>query len=380
MTNQNAATADARAWPATARAWFAPRTRVLLPAALVALLLSSEMLFQPGLFDFWSPVDVLFAWVEYLAELAGIAAAMVGAYWFVDVAIERWPGLLRWRLLWMAAAFHAVAFAGVWAMAVVVSGAALLPPTGVMLTQAVRFAFIGTLMVVMDTLWQKARRAASEAAALASGGAALAREERELQLRLLQAQIEPHFLFNTLANVRRLYRLHPDQGAQMMDSLKRYLQAALPSLRRADATLADELALVRSYLELLRMRMGERLVYTIDVDAGLGATPFPPMVVVTLVENAIKHGLEPSEHGGRIDVSARRLGGVLEVSVRDDGVGLNAYSTHGSGVGLVNVRRQLTGRYGRAARLQMQPQSPGFCATIEIPLAADPVPAALAVV
>ena len=213
---------------------------------------------------------------------------------------------------------------------------------------------------------------------VAAGGAALAREEHELQLRLLQAQIEPHFLFNTLANVRRLYQLHPDQGAQMMDSLKRYLRAALPSVRRADATLADELALVRSYLELLRMRMADRLVYTIVVDADLGATPFPPMIVMTLVENAIKHGLEPSEHGGRIDVRARRVGANLEVSVRDDGVGLNAQSTAGTGVGLANVRRQLTGRYGAAARLRLQPGSPGFSATIEVPLAADPAAAALA--
>jgi sensor histidine kinase YesM len=149
-------------------------------------------------------------------------------------------------------------------------------------------------------------------------------------------------------------------------------------VRRADATLADELALVRSYLELLRMRMAERLAYTIVADAGLGSTPFPPMIVVTLVENAIKHGLEPSERGGHIDVSARRRGATLEVSVSDDGVGLNAQSTHGSGVGLANVRRQLVGRYGAAARLRLQPQSPGFSATIEVPLGADPVPAALA--
>ncbi len=230
----------------------------------------------------------------------------------------------------------------------------------------------------MDTLWQKARRADSESAALSSDGAELAREERELQLRLLQAQIEPHFLFNTLANVRRLYRLQPDQGGQMMDSLKRYLRAALPSVRRADATLADELALARSYLELLRMRMAGRLAYRIVADADLGSLPFPPMIVVTLVENAIKHGLEPSEHGGSIEVRAQRRGTTLEVTVRDDGVGLNAQSTHGTGVGLANVRRQLTGRYGAAARLRLQPQSPGFSATIEVPLAADPPPGALA--
>jgi signal transduction histidine kinase len=343
----------------------------------VTLLLSSEPLFQPGLFDFWSPADVLHAWLEYLAELVGFAAVMVAAYWSVDAVIERWPGGRRWRVVWMAAAFHVVVFGALWGMTVISSEGAQLAPTGLALTQAVRYAFSGTILVVLDAMWRKARRADAEAAALASGGAALAREERELQLRLLQAQIEPHFLFNTLANVRRLYRLHPEQGAQMMDSLKSYLRAALPSVRRVDGTLGDELALVRSYLELLRMRMGDRLVFAIVVEPGLDAVPFPPMIVVTLVENAIKHGLEPSEHGGRIEVCARRLGALLKVSVRDNGVGLNAQSTHGSGVGLANVNRQLSGRYGTGARLRLAPQSPGFEATIEVPLV-DPVAPALA--
>jgi hypothetical protein len=376
MFGRDSTNADAGGWPETARAWLGSHTRVLLPSALVTLFLSSQLLFQPDLFGLWSPADVLLAWLEYLAELSFIAAAMIVAYWLVDAAVDQWPPLRRFRLLLMTVAFHAVAIGGLWAMAAAVTGAAL-PLTGLALSQAIQLAFIGTFLVIMDSLWQRARRADTEAAALASTGAALAREEHELQLRLLQAQIEPHFLFNTLANVRRLYRLHPDQGTEMMESLKRYLRAALPNVRRADATLADEFLLVRSYLELLRMRMAERLEYTIVVDPGLGATPFPPMIVVTLVENSIKHGLEPSERGGRIEVRARRLGALLEVSVRDDGVGLSAQSTHGTGVGLANVRRQLTGRYGAAARLCLRPQSQGFIATIEVPLAADSVPAAL---
>jgi len=377
MPDRNSAGADVRRWSEAARSWLAARQRVLLPVSLVILLLSSELLFQPGLFDFWSPVDVLLAWLEYLAELSSIGAAMVIAYWLVDDLIGRWPPAGRGRLLWMALAFLAVAFGSLSAITMATTGAATPPPAELTFTQSMRWALIGTFLVFMDTLWQKARRADSEAAALTSGGAMLAREERELQLRLLQAQIEPHFLFNTLANVRRLYRLHPDQGAQMMDSLKRYLQAALPSVRRADATLADELELVRSYLELLRMRMADRLAYTVTTDADLAALPFPPMIVVTLVENAIKHGLEPSEHGGRVDVRARRIGAMLEVSVRDDGVGLNAQSTHGSGVGLANVRRQLVGRYGPAARLRLEPQAQGFRAAVEVPLTADHVPAVL---
>jgi len=274
--------------------------------------------------------------------------------------------------LWMAAGLYAVAFAGVLAVTMVSSGTAQPPPVELALPQATRLALIGTFLVVMDALWQKARRADSEAAAISSGGVELAREERDLQLRLLQAQIEPHFLFNTLANVRRLYRLHPDQGAQMMDSLKLYLRAALPSVRRADATLADELALVRSYLELLRMRMAERLAYRIVADADVGRLPFPPMIVVTLVENAIKHALEPKPEGGSITVTADIANGNLRVTVADTGLGFGAAGKAGTGVGLANVRERLAALYSGRARFAIEANSPsGTIATIEVPYEPD---------
>ena len=200
----------------------------------------------------------------------------------------------------------------------------------------------------------------------------LAGDERELELQLLKAQIEPHFLFNTLANVRRLYRVQPHSGAQMMAHLKGYLRAALPGLRRSNPSLGDELALVQDYLALLKVRMGERLSYRVEDSSGLAELDFPPMVVLTLVENAVRHGLEPVSGGGHVDVQARIVDGCLQVTVIDDGVGLDSGSAGGTGVGLSNVRRQLQACYGHAAKLQIGSSGRGVAARIVMATAAPP--------
>jgi LytS/YehU family sensor histidine kinase len=200
--------------------------------------------------------------------------------------------------------------------------------------------------------------------------AQLVHDEAEQQLALLQAQIEPHFLFNVLGNVRRLYRTQPQNGSETIVSLMRYLRAALPQLRSPNATLDGELQLVRAYLDLLRVRMGARLTFSIDVDPSLDDLEFPPMLVMTLVENAIKHGLEPVGVG-TVTVRADRRSEALDVAVLDDGAGLGATASGGTGVGLANVRRQLMARYGTQARLTLEARRPrGTIATISIPIRA----------
>jgi LytS/YehU family sensor histidine kinase len=149
----------------------------------------------------------------------------------------------------------------------------------------------------------------------------LSRAETEQQLALLQAQIEPHFLFNVLGSIRRLYRTQPKAGAHTVASLLRYLREALPQLRSQQANLGHELELVRAYLDLFQVRMGARLGFSIEADRVLHRVAFPPMLLVTLVENAIKHGIEPSGVGGHVTVRAWRNGETLEVAVLDDGVG-----------------------------------------------------------
>jgi LytS/YehU family sensor histidine kinase len=216
---------------------------------------------------------------------------------------------------------------------------------------------------------------AAHAAELAR--AQLQQGESEQQLALLQAQMEPHFLFNILGNVRRLYRTRPQAGAEAIGSLMRYLRTALPQLRSRRGTLGEEIALVRAYLDLFQLRMGAKLGFSIVVDAALNDAEFPPMLLITLVENAIKHGLEPAG-GGHIDVRARRRRSVLEVTVLDDGAGFGALPGSGTGVGLVNARRQLAARYQSRARLTLEGREPrGARASIVIPLgsaqAVDPV-------
>src|SRR5262249_38874522 len=131
---------------------------------------------------------------------------------------------------------------------------------------------------------------------------ALDRRRSEARLQMMQAQIEPHFLFNTLATVKRLFRTEPHSGDAMLERLTQYLRAALPRLRDDESTLGDELDLVEAYLEILRARMGERLRFSIDASPRSRSLAFPSMMLITLVENAIKHGIERKPDGGRIDV------------------------------------------------------------------------------
>jgi sensor histidine kinase YesM len=196
----------------------------------------------------------------------------------------------------------------------------------------------------------------------------------EAHLSALQAQIEPHFLFNTLANVKRLYETLPAQGREMLASLINYLRAALPSMRQSGSTLARELELARSFLTILKMRMRDRLDFTIDGDARLAGARVPPMVLPTLVENAIKHGLSPLPEGGRIDIRARREGDDLVVEVRDDGAGFSGAG--GTGVGLANTRSRLAALYGGRAGLELSSGTPrGVVARIRLPLELSETPA-----
>jgi signal transduction histidine kinase len=189
----------------------------------------------------------------------------------------------------------------------------------------------------------------------------------EARLRMLEAQIEPHFLFNTLASVRRLYQTAPRDGAAMLDHLMRYLQVALPQMRVADSTLHLEVALTRSYLEIQRLRMGHRLAFEIDVPDELRRALVPPMMLVTLAENAIKHGLAPLPEGGRIDIRAGTDGDSLRLSVSDSGRGFTHSS--GGGTGLANIRARLAALYGVTGRLSLALNSPrGVVATIALPL------------
>ncbi|WP_246197447.1 sensor histidine kinase [Pseudoxanthomonas sacheonensis] len=194
--------------------------------------------------------------------------------------------------------------------------------------------------------------------------------EKELtvaKLSLLHAQVEPHFLYNTLASAQYLTRSDPARADEMLGNLITYLRHSLPRTEDSLSTLGEELERARAYLEILKIRMGTRLNLQIEVPDALKSIPFPAMMLQTLVENAIKHGLEPKSGGGTVWIIARTIDGMLAVTVADDGQGFNAGSS-GTGIGLKNVRERLRLAYGGAASFSIVANFPsGVAATINIP-------------
>lgn len=187
------------------------------------------------------------------------------------------------------------------------------------------------------------------------------------QLRLLQAQVEPHFLFNSLANVAALVESDPKLAGTLLDALIRYLRSSLTRTRDEGGTLGDEMALLTAFLDILKIRMGRRLAYSFEISPELLSVPFPPMLLQPLVENAVRHGLEPKLDGGCIAVSARRDGERLHIAVRDDGLGFA--DTPGSGIGVTNIRARLEALYGSGGRLELAPGvGGGVSATLTLPL------------
>jgi signal transduction histidine kinase len=203
----------------------------------------------------------------------------------------------------------------------------------------------------------------------------LKRQVVEARMAAMQAQVEPHFLFNTLASIDHLIETDPPRASQMQKNLIALLRASMPTMREAAGNggaaqrdLGRELQVIRPYLEILKVRMEERLTTEIDVPEGLQSAEFPSMMIQTLVENAIKHGLEPKAEGGHLRVKAEVLHGKLAVSVADTGLGFGKAATAGTGVGLANVRERLQMLYGAKASLAVTANAPsGTVVTITVP-------------
>jgi len=225
--------------------------------------------------------------------------------------------------------------------------------------------------------WNRQRVAQLEAQAASERARAEAVEKQALQaqLQLLQTQIEPHMLFNTLANLQGLIALDPPRAQHMLDQLIQYLRATLKASRAGSTTLGGEFTLLEAYLGLMAVRMGSRLQYRLDLPDALRDLPMPPMLLQPLIENAIKHGLEPKVDGGRIDVTARRDGERLSVTVADTGLGMDEHgiarhSEPGTGVGLANIRERLAALHGADGNLTLTANTPsGVIATLTLPSA-----------
>lgn len=190
----------------------------------------------------------------------------------------------------------------------------------------------------------------------------------ETHLKMLQAQIEPHFLYNTLANILSLMETDIGQARAMLTDLSRYLRATLVRTRQTHTTIGQEMAVVQSYVDIYRRRMGKRLQCRVVVPEHLQSHRFPPLVVQPLVENAIRHGIEPLIEGGEISVRVEQVKDKLQVLVMDSGRGISGGSHPDGGLGLANIRERLEAIYGRRARLILEENRPsGIKATIEVP-------------
>lgn len=193
------------------------------------------------------------------------------------------------------------------------------------------------------------------------------RKALDARLRLLQAQVQPHFLFNTLANVQALVDAGSPQASKVLANLIAYLRAAVPRMHAQVTTLEQELELVRAYLELMRMRMPDRLQFSLHIDAAAAKLQCPPMTLLTLVENAVRHGIDPSEIGGRIDVEVSVRENRCFARVSDTGVGLKTTGS-GLGTGLSNVRERMQLAFNGDTQLRLSAVEPhGVCAEVSFP-------------
>jgi len=255
-----------------------------------------------------------------------------------------------WRWCWLAQPFLLACAAGAAAQAYpplndVLGGASLSSPQ--MWGSALAFAALVGTVPLMYAQRQAGALRLSE----------LQRAALSAELKSLQAQVEPHFLYNTLANTRYLARHDPERAVSMLDHLIAYLRAALPDMRTPSSTLGRECELAGHYLALMEIRFGARLSTHVECPPALQDLAVPPMMLMSLVENAVQHGVEPKPGAVRVSVAAAERAGRLSIVVRDDGAGLQA--ALGSGVGLRNVRERLHALFGERAAFELRTAADG---------------------
>ena len=260
-----------------------------------------------------------------------------------------------------------------WLTGVDVGGFENLLPTQMMGTLVFTLLATGGAVLFFSSR-EKIARLQMTAAQEKARAESVARQAMQAQLQLLQAQIEPHMLFNTLANLQGLISFDPERAQLLLDQLIQYLRATLSSSRAGSTTLEQEFSLMQAYLGLMSIRMGARLRFTLDLPEALRQVKVPPMLLQPLVENAIQHGLEPKIEGGHVHVQASTDSGVLMLTVSDDGLGLDhPGQTKGTHLGVANIRERLRGMHGDAASLSLAANHPaGATACLTLPFHPPP--------
>lgn len=314
--------------------------------------------------------------METATYIVVIRATVVGLSALLAFSLfERWPArepkrLPRW-VLQLAAIVAVVPLAALLAYWLTTGGHPRFAEEQKRVVGYMMLTFMGMFFAPWIALGAMLRQreafARTQALAFDLERSELERKAVDARLRLLQAQVQPHFLFNTLANVQALVDAGSPQASVVLKNLIAYLRAAVPRLDDPATTLGQEVELVRAYLEVMQMRMPDRLTFSLQVEAATKRLECPPMTLLTLVENAVRHGIDPSEEGGHIDIQSHMTDGRCTVRVCDTGVGLQAGGS-GLGTGLASLRERLKLAFGGAAELRLHEVEPhGMCAEVEIP-------------
>ena len=340
-----------------------------LLALSVVFVLSTQLLFQFGLYGVWSLTDILLGWLDHFADQLIVGASIFAA---VAAAIFLPAKSNAWKHAMLVVSIALGALGGELLLLLRVPLPADTSAAAVLSSRVARWLVVAGLAYLYFVFRRQAAEAADKIHHSELQRIELDRQMTEAQLASLRAQIEPHFLFNTLANVQQLYRMDPGRGRKMLASFIAYLRSVLPQMRHDETALKHEVELARTYLDVLQVRMGGRLKVSFDVPEELAQLAFPPLALSTLTENAIKHGLNPLPEGGAIEISARIEGTQLKVSVADTGAGLRG--SGGTGAGVANLRARLAVLYGNAANLALEANEPrGIRATIAVPVRTVPM-------
>ena len=305
------------------------------------------------------------SWLALWHTASAVAAALVVPIPLIVAACNLAPSSGMRRLAWLTGSAAVCVFACVESPL-----PRLVAPVSI---ERYQWQQMAALVVVLVAVFEFRHRALAAAGALLRvqiDDVAADARLRDARLRMLQAQLAPHFLFNTLANVRRLAQTNRREAAAMLGDLVQYFSVTLSHHDDPRSTLGEEARLVDAYLRIHSIRMGARLAYAIEVPEELAPAHVPSMMLLTLVENAVKHGINPLSEGGFVRMRAEQRGDTLRIEVADNGRGLTVNEGHGTG--LANIRARLSMLYGHRAELALQPGEPrGLVASVLLPLSAE---------
>jgi len=339
-----------------------PALSIFAWGGAIALVMSSEFLAQPFIWRSWGLGDIALGWAVILGDRLIVAGAIAACIVLAERAQTR-SAILRAVLFGAAVLAGAAAGEGLRGLIDPLGDRLDLPAViGRILAWTLAASAVGGILAA----WRHSEAAAATAQAAQIRAAQMRQLTTATQLEALQRQIEPHFLFNTLATIKRLGVTSPIEGRRLLSLFLEFTSATLATGVDAETTLGQELDLAKAYLDVCAARMGTRLKVVWEIEPGCRDRRFPALMLGTLLENALKHGLAPMAAGGVITISARVEGRVMEVAVSDTGAGVTAQG--GVGIGLANLTARLRLLYSARARFSLEPRpGGGVRATIAIP-------------